>query len=162
MFDKLDNVFDGATHLRSSLPPEYISDSGLVDSNSCFVRFNAIIRNLLRGQLIVGSVNKLIKISAAVLSFHDQDGNILQDETGQLLQYTSTPQGLGHFLTFSNGRSNYTYAKLLFQLLSNVNFDPDSIFFHFPRPSLSSSTQSTSIISTTTTEPGKNKESYLK
>ncbi len=172
LFIRLDNVFNGVTHLRSSLPSQYISDSGWLNSNEYFVRFNSIIRNLLYGKLLVGSLNKLNQISAVSLSFYDMYDNIIQDYNGQPLIYTSITQDLGQFLEFSQEGFDYSYARFLFRLLSNINFDPNAIFFHFAHPLITTSTSiststSTSISTSTTTStststwPGNKETQYF-
>ncbi len=151
MFNRLDNVFEGVTHLQLSLPPQCISDSGWLNSDEYFVRFNPIIRNALHGKLLVGSLNKLNQISVVSLSFYDMNDNMIQDNNGQPLQYTLIPQDLGHFLEFSPEELDYSYARFLFKLLSNVNFDPNTIFFHFSYPLSSSIIRSRHTSKTTST-----------
>ncbi len=151
----MDNYFYGITHFQSSLPSQYILDNGWLNSNEYFVKCNPVMKNLLHGKLLIGSLNRSNQILAVVLSFYDRDGNILRDENGQLLQYTSIPQDLGHFLDISWFKFDYNYAKFIFKLLSDANFDPNSIFFHFAHP-----TQSTSTSSTITTQLSKQEEHH--
>jgi hypothetical protein len=129
----LDDYFDGTTHFPPTFPPQYKIDNGWCNSNEYCIRFNLNMKNFLRGKLLVGSLNQLSQILAVVLSFHDQDGNIIQDDFGQPLLYTAIPQDLGHLLEISRFKYDYSYTKFIFKLLSDANFDPNSIFFHFAR-----------------------------
>lgn len=155
LFIRLNSIFGGITYFPSSLPLQYKLDNNWLNPNEYCLRYNSEIKNLLHGKLLVGSLNRLIQILFVVLSFHDIDDNIIQDDFGQPLQYTSVPQDFGHLLEFSPIRFDYNYAKFIFKLLSDENFDPNSIFFHFAHP-----TQSTSTSLTTTTKPGKQEEHH--
>jgi hypothetical protein len=146
---RLDEIFDGITHFSSTFPSQCKIDNGWCDYNQYCLRFNPNMKGLLRGKLLVGSWNRLTPILAVMLSFHDQDGNTIQDDFGRLLRYTSIPQDLGHLLEISRSRFDYSYAKFIFKLLSDENFDPNSIFFHFARSLLSTSTSTTTITATT-------------
>src|SRR5947209_7883879 len=70
---------------------------------------------------------------------------------GQPLEYISISHEFGHFLESLHRRYDYVYAKFIFKLLSNANFDPSGIFFHFPHSLLSSTTTSISTSALTLT-----------
>jgi hypothetical protein len=67
------------------------------------MKFNSMMKTLLHGKLLIGTLDKMNQISVVYLSFHDMNDNIIQDDNGQILQYTSIPHDLGHFLEFAYG-----------------------------------------------------------
>lgn len=137
LYNQLQRRYKGITHFTPSLRSQYTSDSGWLNQQEYYVKFNAMIKKLLLGKLLVGSTNRLNQINSVLLSFHDRYGDILQDNYGQSLQYTSVPHDLGHFLEFPHNGFDYAFARLLFRISPDVNFDPNAIYFHFPRPSSS-------------------------
>lgn len=102
-----------------------------INSNEYAVTFTSSIRDMLDQKIIVGSLNQLSSIASVAITFYDQDNTIVQDDGGRLLQFTSSPVDLGHELELFYHQSAYFCVKFVITVLSDVDFDPDKIFFHF-------------------------------
>ncbi len=112
-----------------------------------------MMKTLLHGKLLIGTLDKMNQISVVYLSFHDMNDNIIENDNGGLLQYTSIPQDLGHFLEFAYEGFDFAYAKFRFKLRSNNNFDPNTIFFHFSHPYTTKVNPTMTISRSTTASP---------
>lgn len=131
MSDKLDSIFNGVTHTRSSLPLDFISDSGWLNSNEYFLQCPSLTNQIFNGKFLIGSVQRVNEIDMMILSFHDKNNNVLQDEMGALLQYQATRLDLGHLFEILQREFDYAYARILLKLRPNSNFDPNLVFFSF-------------------------------
>jgi hypothetical protein len=130
-----DSVFPGNTFPYSGLL-NMITDAR-TENDQCEMKFNSDIKPLLGSKLFIGTVSNINQILAITLTFHDTNGDLVRDDNDQPIQYTSNRQDFGHILDILHQGFAFSYAKCLFRLKPNSNFDINNIFFHFSQ-SLSS------------------------
>ncbi|UJR18341.1 hypothetical protein I4U23_005243 [Adineta vaga] len=103
-----------------------------IEDNLCIFQFQPEILNYCHNQLFISELSQVKTILSIEMSFHDQYNNIIIDNDGNLLHYTSNLHDLGYILDILNQEIPFHYIKCLLHLRSNSNFNFNNLFFHFP------------------------------
>lgn len=99
------------------------------------LRLNRAIDALLFRQVLVGTRVRMQQIIGVVLTFHDDQGDVLLDDDDQPIEYTSNRHDLGHLLDILHQGLLFAYVKCIIKLQPNSNLNPDDLFFHFAHSS---------------------------
>ena len=85
-------------------------------------------------QMFITQLGNINQIKSVRITFCSDDGSDVLGADGNLIEYTSSRQDLGHMFNFPQDGFVFAYARIFLSLESNSNFDPHSLCFHFPRP----------------------------
>jgi hypothetical protein len=130
---RLDNVYPGETVSVADLS-ELIIDSKIED-DICQLEFDPKMLNYFGERLLIGELTQLKTIINVQIIFYDENYQIVFDDFGNPIQYTSTPHDLGHHLDILHQGFTFSYVKCLLRFKPDWNFDLTNIFFHFPQSS---------------------------
>jgi len=100
-------------------------------------QFTSHITSLFQRKILVGQTNSLSQIISVQISFYNDNGGIVEDSFGNLMDYTSSPHDLGHVLDILQQRFTFSYAICRLRLQPDCNFDPHTLFFHCSKSSSS-------------------------
>ncbi|UJR38548.1 hypothetical protein I4U23_031214 [Adineta vaga] len=121
---------------------EYIKNREIRDG-FCEFDFTSDFMKICEQNFFIGQKNSVNQIQQAQISFYDEYGNILLNNQGIPLQFLSKTQAFGQRIQLINQNFPYSYAKCRLQLQPDCNFDPNTLFFHFPQSLLTSSKSET-------------------
>jgi len=113
-----------------------VTDMKIYD-DQCEFQLRPDVDNFMGDKLIIGQLARVDQIIYVQLSFHNEDGDILQDDFGNLILYKSSRIDLGHILDIFHQDFLFSYAKCLLKLKPKANFNPKSLVFHFANHSSS-------------------------
>lgn len=109
--------------------------SSTVENDVCELNFSPDMLSLFQQKIVIGQTRSLDQITSAQLFFCDANGNTLLDDSGSPLFYKSIPQDLGHGLDLLHQTTSFSYVKCRLALQPKCDFDPQTLFFHFSKPS---------------------------
>ena len=93
-----------------------------MESDVYELQFSPRIIDLFHSRMLVGQLSNMDQIISIQTSFHDENGNIILDNFGKPVQYTSYRQDLGHVLEILYPKFMFSYVKCRFSLQPNSNF----------------------------------------
>jgi hypothetical protein len=137
----LDNLDEGDT-----VPYSYLSDiitDSRIEDDVCQFRFGPQITDYFGNRLLIGELTQLKTVVSVQIIFYDESNDIVNDDSGNPIQYSSSPHDLGHLLDILHQGFVFSYAKCLLKLQRDSNFNIHNLFFHFSNSSSISSESET-------------------
>jgi hypothetical protein len=130
----LNQVYPGDTYPYSDLA-HLITENSLSSTQFAF-KFHADMSQILHRQILIGSFTDMHRIQEATLTFHDDEGQLMQSLYGNPMQYKSNLHDLGHILDVSYHEERFSYAMCTLHIDSHTDFDRHQLYFHFPQPEI--------------------------
>ena len=88
--------------------------------------------------LYIDELSQSKSIAGVRATFYNAADEVVQNEHGDLMQYTLNASDVGHMLALPQRESTFSYVSFDLKLRSDAAFDLRNLYFHCPRPSLRS------------------------
>ena len=103
------------------------------EGNHFHFHFKPDVMNYFGNELFIDEMTESKTVTGVQVTFHDATGAIVQNEDGDLMQYTSHTRDVGHVLNLAQRESTFSYVTFDLALQSDAAFDVPNLYFHSPR-----------------------------
>ena len=101
-------------------------------------RFKPKVMDYFGGELYIDEMSRSKSIASVQATFYDDADEVVQNEDGDPMQYTSNARDVGHVLALAQRAFTFSYVTFDLKLQSDAAFDLRKLYFHSPRPALRS------------------------